>query len=80
MQPSPLDPPSEGRILATDSDLAKYCSVAIEAGATYVKQIHLSSVVTAPWVRLKCQFGCPGYGRGIAVHLILPHRTRPGRS
>ena len=26
--------------------------------------IPTSSVVTAPWVRLKCQYGCPGYGRG----------------
>jgi predicted metal-binding protein len=28
------------------------------------KEIHPSSVVTAPWVRLKCRFGCEGYGRG----------------
>ena len=64
MQPSASNPSSEGRVLATDSDLEKYCLLAVEAGATHAKQIHPSSVVTAPWVRLKCQFGCPHYGRG----------------
>jgi predicted metal-binding protein len=70
MQSSPLTLTTEGPILAADSDLTKYCSLAIEAGATHAKQIHPSSVVTAPWVRLKCQFGCPGYGRG---HCCPPH-------
>lgn len=60
------------RILAADGDLKKYCSVAVEAGATHAKQIHPSSVVTAPWVRLKCQFGCPGYGRGLCCPPLTP--------
>lgn len=64
------NPPSEGSILSADSDLKKYCSLAVEAGATHAKQIHPSSVVTEPWVRLKCQFGCPGYARG---HCCPPH-------
>ena len=76
MRPSPLSPSTEGRILATDSDLEKYCSLAVAAGATHAQQIHPSSVVTAPWVRLKCQFGCPGTARGIAARRILPLRTR----
>ena len=29
-----------------------------------MKPILPSSVVTAPWVRLKCQFGCDGYNYG----------------
>ncbi|MGB6066977.1 MAG: DUF2284 domain-containing protein [Desulfomonilaceae bacterium] len=70
MEPSSLSTSSEGRITVTDNDLEKYCSLAIEAGAAHAKQIHPSSVVTAPWVRLKCQFGCPGYGRG---HCCPPH-------
>lgn len=70
MQPLPSSPSSKGGIIVTDSDLEKYCSLAVEAGATHAKQIHPSSVVTAPWVRLKCQFGCPGYGRG---HCCPPH-------
>jgi predicted metal-binding protein len=70
MEPAPLNTLSQDSIVGIDSDLVKYCTVALEAGATHVKQIHPSSVVTAPWVRLKCQFGCPGYGRG---HCCPPH-------
>jgi predicted metal-binding protein len=78
MQTSTLNPCSEGRILDADSDLEKYCSLAIEAGATHAKQIHPSSVVTAPWVRLKCQFGCPHYGQGHCCPPRTPddYRTR----
>jgi predicted metal-binding protein len=47
-----------------DKDLKKYFSRALKKGATNAKQVHPSSVVTAPWVRLKCQFGCPGFDRG----------------
>ena len=53
-----------------DEDLGKYCAIAVERGATHAKQIHPSSVVTEPWVRLKCQFGCPMYDRG---HCCPPH-------
>ena len=41
------------------SDLERYCEKAREAGATHAKVIHPSTVVTAPWVRLKCLHGCP---------------------
>ena len=78
MRSSPLKSSIEGRILAVDTDLKKYCLTAIEAGATHAKQIHPSSVVTAPWVRLKCQFGCPGYGRGLCCppHTPTAEQTR----
>ncbi len=42
-------------------DLKKYCDHALAGGATSVKSIQPSSVVTAPWVKWKCQFGCGGY-------------------
>jgi len=58
-------------LTATDSsDLKKYCDMATRGGATHAKPIRPGSVVTAPWVRLKCQFGCPGYGKG---HCCPPH-------
>jgi predicted metal-binding protein len=78
MQSSSLNPSTEGGILAADRDLEKYCSLGIKAGATHAKQIHPSSVVTAPWVRLKCQFGCPGYARGLCCqpHTPTPDQTR----
>jgi len=40
-------------------NLEKYLQESLKNGATNAKPIHPSSVVTAPWVRLKCQFGCP---------------------
>ena len=49
-------------IFMSNSDLQKFHKKAIKGGVTDVKLIHPSSVVTAPWVRFKCQFGCPFYG------------------
>jgi predicted metal-binding protein len=31
-------------------------------GARDARPIRASTIVTAPWVRLKCQYGCDGYG------------------
>jgi len=61
-----------------DVDLEKYCAQAVEKGATHAKQIHPSSVVTAPWVRLKCQFGCPVYDKSYCCppHTSTPEQTR----
>ncbi|MGB4548958.1 MAG: DUF2284 domain-containing protein [Syntrophales bacterium] len=41
------------------ADLEKYCELAVKAGVTNAKVIHPGTVVTAPWVRMKCLFGCP---------------------
>ena len=59
-------------------DLKKYCDYALKGGATSVKPIHPSSVVTAPWVRLKCQFGCGGYDHSYCCppHTPTPEETR----
>jgi predicted metal-binding protein len=64
LKPSSSRASKKDRIQVVDADLEKYCAVAIRAGATHAKQILTSSVATEPWVRLKCQFGCPGYGKG----------------
>jgi predicted metal-binding protein len=53
-------------------DLKKYCDYALKNGATSVKPIQPSSVVTAPWVRLKCQFGCDGYDCGYCCPPYTP--------
>jgi predicted metal-binding protein len=45
------------------SDLEKYCKQALDKGATHASEIHPESIVTASWVRWKCQFGCPDYGK-----------------
>jgi predicted metal-binding protein len=47
-----------------EKNLENYWSRVTGAGGVEAKVIHPSSVVTAPWVRLKCQFGCVRYGKG----------------
>jgi predicted metal-binding protein len=48
-----------------------FCKRAIEMGIEGAKIIEPGSVVTAEWVRLKCQYGCPGFGES----LCCPPRT-----
>ena len=49
----------------------KYVAQALKRGALEAKLIPVRNVVTAEWVRLKCQFGCDGFGNG----LCCPPRT-----
>ena len=44
----------------TDDELVK---MALKAGVQEAKVIDPKTVVAAEWVRLKCQFGCDGYGK-----------------
>jgi predicted metal-binding protein len=50
----------------------------VELGAMEAKVVQPSSVVTADWVRLKCQFGCDGYGSSLCCppHSPTPEQTR----
>jgi len=45
------------------SNIEKYWDRVIEGRPAGAKAIYPSSVVTAPWVKMKCQFGCAGYGK-----------------
>jgi predicted metal-binding protein len=45
--------------------------MALEKGVTDAVVIDTSKVFTEPWVRMKCQFGCSMYGKG----LCCPPRT-----
>jgi len=47
-----------GGIMNT-SDLDKYCERAVQYGVTEAKVVNPATVVTAPWVRFKCMYGCP---------------------
>ena len=49
----------------------KYVAQALSAGVHEAKIVSVSNVVTAEWVRLKCQFGCSGFGK----RLCCPPRT-----
>ena len=51
--------------------LESFCDRAVEMGIDEAKIIDPGSVVTAEWVRLKCQYGCPGFG----TSLCCPPRT-----
>ena len=41
----------------------RYVDRAYAHGVSHAVLIDPASVVTGEWVRLKCQYGCPGYGR-----------------
>ena len=51
--------------------LAGHCRAVVARGAAGAKVINPKTIVTAPWVRLKCQFGCGGWGGCLAC----PPRT-----
>ena len=55
-----------------------FCKRATEMGIDGAKIIDPASVVTAEWVRMKCQFGCPGFGESLCCppRSPTPDRTR----
>jgi predicted metal-binding protein len=55
-----------------------YCKRALEMGIDGAKVIEPRSIVTADWVRMKCQFGCRGYGLRLCCppHTPTPEVTR----
>ena len=48
--------------MTIEKALEDYCQQAIDSGATNALVTQPNRIVTAPWVQLKCQFGCPRYG------------------
>jgi len=52
--------------------LEDYCKKALELGVDGAKQIDPRSVVTAEWVRMKCQFGCTGFGLSLCCPPSTP--------
>jgi predicted metal-binding protein len=51
--------------------MESFCEIALEMGIEGAKIIDPGSIVTAEWVRMKCQYGCPGFG----MSLCCPPRT-----
>ena len=64
------DEPIMTNFVAFDSFVQRAC----ELGAVEAKIINPNSIVVAPWVRLKCQFGCPHYN---TRHCCPPHTPTP---
>ena len=52
--------------------LERLCRAAREAGALEARVIDTATVVVAPWVRWKCRYGCPGYGRSLTCPPFTP--------
>jgi predicted metal-binding protein len=55
-----------------------YVAAARKLGALDARIVTPGHVFTAAWVRLKCQFGCDGYGRALTCppHSPSPEETR----
>ncbi len=60
------------------TDLEHFITRACELGAAGAKVIDPSSIATAAWVRLKCQYGCGGYNSSLCCppHSPTPEQTR----
>jgi predicted metal-binding protein len=69
---------AKARAKRADQDLAKYVQMATEAGAPGAKVVATEHVYCADWVRLKCQYGCGGYGRRLSCppYSPTPETTR----
>jgi len=51
---------------------ARYCKIALDKSIDHALVVETSSVFTAPWVRIKCRFGCPGYGKRLCCPPFTP--------
>ena len=58
--------------------LRRYIKQAKELGAKEAKLIRANTIVTAEWVRMKCQFGCSGYGKRLTCppYSPIPEQTK----
>jgi predicted metal-binding protein len=45
-----------------EEDLKRFAKLAVKMGAVTAKPIDVKNIFVADWVRLKCQYGCGGYG------------------
>lgn len=64
--------------MSENADIEDFVQRACELGVTDAKIVPADSVVTAAWVRLKCQFGCDGYNRRLSCppYTPTPQQTR----
>lgn len=66
--------PAKGRQKAgrKGTDLAHFVQLALDMGAESAGLIDASTIVCGAWVRLKCQFGCPGYNKRLMCPPFTP--------
>lgn len=60
------------------SGLGRFRKRALDLGAKKAKVIKADSIVTAPWVRVRCQYGCPLHGKRLSCppYSPTPEKTR----
>jgi len=58
--------------MSIEDDLRKFSQLAVEFGASEAKPIKAEGVVVSDWVRLKCQYGCDGYGKSLTCPPYSP--------
>ena len=57
---------------ADETKFSNYVKLALEKGASEAKIILASSIKTASWTRLRCQYGCPNYGTNLCCPPYSP--------
>ncbi|NOZ22431.1 MAG: DUF2284 domain-containing protein [Planctomycetes bacterium] len=63
--------------MSIKKDVARFCKRGVELGVAGAKVVSPTKVFTAAWVRLKCQYGCGGYG---ACLTCPPHSPTPAET
>lgn len=58
--------------MSIEEDLNKFCQLAVQLGASDAKPIRAEDIVVRDWVRLKCQYGCDGYGSSLTCPPYSP--------
>ena len=51
--------------------------MAFRDGACIIMAINPDDVEVSNWVRLKCQYGCPSYGKKLSCPRTVPHQKTP---
>ncbi len=69
-----VSPKEGGAPMKARSPFRQFVHRACELGAVHAKVIRADSIVTAAWVRMKCQFGCGGFNSNLCCP---PHSPRP---
>ena len=59
-------------IKINEKDFNHFVHLAKELGASEAKIISSSTIKTAGWVRMKCQYGCDGFGVGLCCPPFTP--------
>jgi len=58
--------------LRVEENLNKFCELAVKFGASDAKPIKAEDVIVSDWTRLKCQYGCDGYGKSLTCPPYSP--------